>query len=140
MECGGTVEPIRVYENLEALKQSMEEWKRRLFLDSWIITVGYHNKDQYPGDNGHVNFSVENETAAITLLSDENEEDMTIKTCQELVLVHELLHLKMGFIAGENTIEGNLYEVHQHRLIYELSKSLIMAKYGIGLDWFKKTD
>jgi len=86
-----------------------------------------------------VNFLIENKTATVTIL-DTNKDDRIFKKCDELTLVHELLHLKLGYMCAPNGLEGALYELHEHSLIYEFSKSLIMAKYGIGLNWFINDD
>jgi hypothetical protein len=128
-------EPIITFRDKQELIKSTEEWKHRLFLDSWIISVGFHEEDEYPDENGHVSFSMENKTATVTILST-NKDDRIFKKCDELILVHELLHLKIGYISAPEGLEGTHFDLHEHALIYELSKSLIMAKYGIGLNWF----
>lgn len=128
-------EPIITFIDKDELMKSTEEWKHRLFLDSWIISVGFHEEEEYPGENGHVEFLMENKSATITILNT-NKDDRIIKKCDELTLVHELLHLKIGYIAAPDGLAGAHFELHEHSLIYELSKSLIMAKYDIGLNWF----
>jgi len=130
--------PVIKFNSTAEIMPYLREWKHRLFLDEWIICVGFHSLDEYPDENGHVEFSIMNKTATITLLdSDHMQDDERImRNCHELILVHELLHLKIGFLDAPSTAEGRLWRVHEHQLIYEMSKSLIMAKYNIGLDWF----
>lgn len=37
-------------------------------------------------------------------------------------------------------IEGVFYEEKQHQLLEQMAKSLVMAKYGIGFDYFVEED
>lgn len=126
-----------MFNTVDEIMPYLREWKHRLFLDEWIICVGFHDIHEYPDENGHVEFSIMNKTATITLLDKFDQENTRImKNCHELILVHELLHLKIGFLEAPSTAEGKLWTTYEHQLIYEMSKALIMAKYNIGLDWF----
>ena len=131
------MKPIIQYKNDKQLQKSLKEWQKRLFLDSWIIHVRLCDKNQISNEEeGHIDFYVENKTASILILQ-EDKESRIEKFCQELTLVHELLHLKMGWLKSPETMEGKYYEVLQHQLIEEMAKSLIMAKYNLKLNWFK---
>lgn len=128
-------EPIIVYESKEELFKSLEEWKHRLYLDSWTIVVGYHSAEEHENEGGHVDFLMDKQTAKISLLKPWVN-DRIIKHSQEETLVHELLHLKIGFIVPSDSIEGMFYDIMQHRLIEELSHALVNAKYGIDRAWW----
>ena len=128
-------EPIFIYENKQELLKSLEEWKHRLYLDSWTIAVGYHGEEDFPGECGHVEFLMEKQTAKITLL-DPWVNDRITKHYQEETLVHELLHLKIGFIKPDDTLEEIYYDLMQHQLIDELSHALVNAKYGLDKSWW----
>lgn len=131
--------PVTYFENKEEMKKYAKKWMHALFLDDWIIAIGYHTENEYPNENGHIEFDIENKTGRITLLK-QAPDDRIFKHCEELILVHELLHLKIGFLNAPDTVEGMLWEVHHHGLIYEMSKSLICAKYNLDYEWFKNHD
>lgn len=59
-----------------------------------------------------------------------------IKYCAEQILVHELLHCKYNWICNENSYEGKYVDVMEHGLLEQMAKSLIMVKYGVGLEYF----
>ena len=58
------------------------------------------------------------------------------KVCHEQTLVLELLHCKYNIIERSNEYESKFLDDHQHMLLEQMAKSLIMAKYNIGLEWF----
>ena len=119
-----------------------KEWQTRLFLDNWIIHFQFQKEslfdDQGRELEGQCSFCVDNSSAVITLLKpNDDTKDRIVKHCVEHVLVHELLHCKMNFMNPPNTLEGKYYDVKEHALLEELSKSLIMAKYNLPFSWFK---
>lgn len=129
-------EPIRVFEDLKQFKEIAAEWQHMLFLDDWIISVGWHGMEDYPNEGGHVEYNIENQTATITLMK-HIPDDRIIKACHELTLIHEMLHLKIDFLAAPENAEGKLWEIWSHHNVYQMSKSLLMAKYNIDFSWFK---
>jgi len=132
-------EPVHIYKDSAELLKSLEEWKHRLYLDSWIICAGKHDKEDYPDENGHIEFDVSSQTAKLTLL-DPWVDDRIEKHYQEEVLVHELLHLKIGFLKPPENMEGTFFDVMQHRLVYQMAHSLIMAKYNLTPEWFRNDE
>lgn len=63
------------------------------------------------------------------------------KHCEELTLVHELLHCAMPLFCNDDdsaTMRDAWVELLEHQRIDMLAKSLIMAKYGVGIEWFMK--
>lgn len=63
--------------------------------------------------------------------------DRIMKYCAEIILVHELLHCKMNWISNNDTYEGKYFDTVEHALLEQMAKSLIMAKYNVGLEYFK---
>ena len=63
------------------------------------------------------------------------------KHCEELTLVHELLHCAMPLFCNDDdsaTMRDAWVELLEHQRIDMLAKSLIMAKYGVDIEWFMK--
>lgn len=134
-------EPIKEYTSDKQLQSSLDEWQTRLFLDDWIIYASIVDPDEMDDldNNGQVNMNFVDHSANIKLAKisqDERERSVSVP-CQEAILVHELLHLKYNLLILENTYEERVLDLNQHMLLEQLAKSLIMAKYHIGFDWFR---
>ena len=133
--------PIIRFESEEHLYASLKEWQDRLFLNDWIIKVSivdeiYNDEgEQLQGQNS---FQVDNKACHIKLLKpNEDAETRIVKFCQEVTLVHELLHCKYNWCQAPTSHEGVYYDVSEHALIEQMAKSLIMAKYNLPFEWFK---
>ena len=134
-------EPIKEYTSDKQLQSSLDEWQTRLFLDDWIICTSIVDPDEMDDldNNGQVNMNFVDHSANIKLAKisqDERERSVSVP-CQEAILVHELLHLKYNLLILEDTYEERVLDLNQHMLLEQLAKSLIMAKYHIGFDWFR---
>ena len=134
-------EPIKEYTSNKQLQSSLDEWQTRLFLDDWIICASIVDPDEMDDldNNGQVNMNFVDHSANIKLAKispDERERSVSVP-CQEAILVHELLHLKYNLLILEDTYEERVLDLNQHMLLEQLAKSLIMAKYHIGFDWFR---
>lgn len=135
-----TKEPVCIIKDKKQLVKLLKEWQHRLFLDDWIIKAVIVDKEELDEDvAGHNSFIFTNKTAIIKLAKiDEEDNDRIAKCCMEYTLVHELLHCKMNLFSNSNTDYESAYlEAHEHQLLDEMAKSLIMAKYNIDLNWFK---
>lgn len=116
-------------------KKLLNEWKERLGLHDWVITLRYNCKqsdmelEEVAGETHWINI---NKTANIRIVSKEVYGDRIIKYDFERILVHELLHIKFGYLQLENrSYEGMVFDEAQHQLIEDLAQSLVMAKRGI---------
>lgn len=133
-------DPIMRFESLDQAKACLSEWQKRLFLEDWIIRVELVEKDDLELDNvsGEVDFEYTNKSAVIRILY-KIDDDFISKMPHELTLVHELLHLKYNLIhpaeSGQH-IEQVFYDMHEHMLLEQMAKSLIMVKYNLSYDWF----
>ena len=141
----GKRKPIDIFKDQEQLEECLREWQHRLFLDGWLILA--HVKDKIMNPNGeevidaagYNTFIFESSQANIQLLSDESykENNTLFKHCMEKDLVHELLHCKYDWMGCQGgTYEGVYLDATEHQKLEEMAKSLIMAKYGVGYDYF----
>ena len=151
-QCCGTNEnrerkekPIDVFKGKEQLEECLREWQHRLFLDGWLILAHVENKIMNPNGEevidaaGYNTFIFESSQANIQLLSDESykENNTLFKHCMEKDLVHELLHCKYDWMGCQGgTYESVYLDATEHQKLEEMAKSLIMAKYGVGYDYF----
>jgi hypothetical protein len=129
-------EPIIEYKSQAELDSSLAEWQERLLLTDWIIRARFDDTIHAYAEVAKVT-DVQSAVISIHPL-DEVTEGRNTKYCAEKSLVHELLHLKFDLVDFDNPpIEAAVFSYTQHQKIEQMSKSLIMAKYGIGFDWFK---
>jgi hypothetical protein len=132
--------PIMEFKAQIQADECLSEWQRRLFLDDWIIKVKLmpsHEIDTSGNLCGYCDAEYSIKTAVIQIANDIIPDSVS-KVCAEKTLVHELLHCKhINLEPNSNNYSGQYMSICQHQLIEEMSKSLIMAKYGVQLDWFK---
>ena len=134
------MEPIIEFKNIIDARTALKEWQHRLYLDDWIISLRLVDGTEIPGLSGRSEADHVNRCAVIKLSRiTEDISSRIMKVAQEEVLVHELLHLKQPIIDNE-TYESTYHEVKQHGMLEQMSRSLIMAKYGVGPEWFINTD
>ena len=131
-------EPVCEFKSEAEAVKYLKEWQERLFLNDWIIKLNRVTRVEMPQNCGLNEFQVENKCAVITLIvPDDDVRDRIVKYCEEKILVHELLHCKYNTLQNADTYEGKYVDVTEHMLLEQMAKSLIMAKYNIGADWFK---
>lgn len=133
--------PIIEFHTQEELDACLREWQRILFLDDWIITANFVEPHEMKNRNcaGENEFQPVNRCAAICILKSEHWPPSAIaKQCQEVTLIHELLHCKFLLVENDRpSVEDAYYETAQHAMLEQMAKSLIMAKWGITFDWFR---
>ena len=135
--------PICKFESNEQFQESLKYWQDKLFLNHWIIKAILVPKDIVQEDGtvleGRNHVIPQSITSYIEVSQDyTDEERMVEKHCEELTLVHELLHCKYAMLSDtEPTIESVSYEISEHAKLHEMARTLLMVKYDIGLDWFK---
>lgn len=131
-------EPIQEFESLEQAYKYLKEWQDRLFLNDWIIKLNFAEANEMPNNAGLNNWCFQCQSSVINIakLTDDTKSRI-VKTHQEYTLVHELLHLKFSLVENADTYEAKFLEIHEHQLIDQMAKSLIMAKYNLKYDWFR---
>ena len=125
------------------LQDSLEWWKKVLHLQNWCIkAVLTDEKLEVDGRAVHGRNTTEylKCESFIEISTVEYAGEYT-KHCEELTLVHELLHCAMPLFCNDDdsaTMRDAWVELLEHQRIDMLAKSLIMAKYGVGIEWFMK--
>lgn len=132
--------PKMIFENQDELNEYLNYWKNILFLTDWIIVAKIvEPNDIDEGNVGQNNFNIVNRESVIRILAPKYEDEQAItKYCVEKILIHELLHLKYNILEPQGTYESTFLDVMEHSLLEQMAKSLIMARYGVGLDFFEK--
>ena len=125
------------------LQDSLEWWKKVLHLQNWCIkAVLTDEKLEVDGRAVHGRNTTEylKCESFIEISTVEYAGEYT-KHCEELTLVYELLHCAMPLFCNDDdsaTMRDAWVELLEHQRIDMLAKSLIMAKYGVGIEWFVK--
>lgn len=136
-------EPCCYYYADSNLQDALEYWKKVLQLQNWCI------KAVLTGENLEVDGKVVRGRNTTEYLKCESFIEISTveyageytKHCEELTLVHELLHCAMPLFCNDDdsaTMRDAWVELLEHQRIDMLAKSLIMAKYGVGIEWFMK--
>lgn len=134
--------PVMFFESQEQVDEYLEYWKGILGLSDWLIKVKLVDKGNITMDNmelsGVNNFLFENREAYIDILNHETGNTIGVtKTCAELTLVHELMHLIINYMIPEQEqYEYNYVNIHEHVKVEQLAKSFIKAKYNLDNKWF----
>lgn len=126
-------QPIMKF-NKELLQKLLSYWKRKLFLDDWIIHARLVPPEEINGYAGKNIFTFVDKSSSI-LIADiplKDREEFVSKVCDECTLVHELLHCKYNFLEDEGTYE----DVLEHQKLEQMAKTLIMVKYNLPYSWF----
>jgi len=134
-------EPIITFANDEQLQESLGEWQARLFLNNWTIRAKIAPFKDIDAC-GDCSANTVRMFAEIRISEHKKSwfEDVQ-KTVDELTLVHELLHLKIGKVLSFNaeslSYPAECFALEEHVLLEQMAKSLIMAKYNLPFEWFK---
>ena len=123
--------PIMEFEDQEHLQSCIEEWKKVLFLQDWIIKGILVDPPLIDEDCGgelcaHNSFQMVNKCSAIRIVKpNEDIKSRIAKYCAELSLVHELLHCKYNWTQKDSSsIEYAYFETLEHGLIEQMAKPL----------------
>lgn len=129
--------PIEEFTSKTMLNASLDEWKKALFLDDWIIkAIVCEPNELDEGNCGENEFDMVNKSCVIRILDKKYYGKRIMKYCAEKILVHELLHCKYNWLCPPDTMEGKYMDTLDHSLLEQMAKSLIMVKYGLGLEYF----
>lgn len=110
----------------------LNEWQERLGLQDWVIILRYNLKlEDMDGNNaGLTVWNNVNKIAEVHIMREE-EYNSLVPYDYERILVHELLHIKFGFLQTEpKNYEEIVFDEAQHQLIDDLARALVMAKRG----------
>ena len=140
--------PIIRFKSNEQFQKCCKEWQHRLFLDSWFIKfvltdkiIEYEDGTVLDGENA---FNYNNKEARITIFNgtydfDDKEYVNVTKQIAELVVIHELLHIKEEYLLDKDIINKDV-EGHQkynaHQSLESMAKTLLMTKYNLDYTYF----
>lgn len=136
-------EPICIFESQAQFEECLAEWQKRLFLDDWIIKAAVVDHDEMPDTDcdGYNKYFSTNKACRIWISKIMKvESQCIIRHCEELSLVHELLHCKpwlTHYAENEGNAIACYLEQCEHTMLEQMAKSLIMAKYDVDFGWFK---
>ena len=121
--------------NDKVVNDLLQEWKERLGLQDWLITLKYNCKfSDLELENccGETNWEDTIKTATIKIVSSEEYGKDRIQDYDfEQILVHELLHIKFGLLSfTQQDYDGKVVAELRHQLIDDLARALVMAKRG----------
>lgn len=130
--------PIEEFTSQLMLNVCLDEWKKTLFLEDWIIKARVVDSDELILENvcGENEFDITNKCCVIRIMNKKDYGNRVMKYCAEKILVHELLHCKYNWLSAPDTMEGKYFDELEHSLLEQMAKSLIMAKYGLKFDYF----
>ena len=102
----------------------LELWQQRLNLTDWVIELV--EECSYLNENaGHTEWTETAKTAVIRILSKDSYGERLKQYDPEVILVHELLHLKFSLIwKTGNTLHDRVL----HQIIEELSCTLVQLR------------
>lgn len=131
--------PIEIFKTKKQLNKCLRFWKKKLFLENWIIKAYICKPDEFEqsGNMGENSFDMINKCCVIRILDHKYYGKRVMKYCAEKVLVHELLHCKYNWVRIEDSYENKYFDVVEHGILEEMAKSLIMLKYNLDLKYFK---
>lgn len=138
-----TNDPIMEFTSEEHLQNTIEEWKKILFLENWIIKGVLVEPPLYDDNGcelgGKNSMQMANRACVISIVTpDEDNTSRIAKYCAEKTLVHELLHCKYNWLQKDSyQLESVYFDVMEHALLEEMAKSLIMVKYNLPFKWFE---
>lgn len=131
--------PIEEFKTQEELNQYLKWWQDKLFLNDWIIKARIGRPEDFINEDacGENSMIFQNKQAMILILDKQYfPKDNISKYCAEQILCHELLHCRYNWMENRETYEGVYIDEMEHQLLEQMAKSLIMAKYDIGFDYF----
>ena len=112
----------------ENYKEILDEWKIRLGLQDWRISLCPKCKPEdlsIDGANGAAVYEESSKTARIEIIDPKYYGSQLEPFDWEEILVHELLHLKLCLLSEE---DNNLLERLIHILIDDLARAFVDAK------------
>lgn len=118
------------------MMELLKEWIDRLNLQKWTIKVcdNMHPGDMSESDDmGCVVFDEVNHAARIEILDPAKYGDRIKPFDYEKILVHELLHLKMCFLWGDDELRNRI----AHGLLDEIAVALVDAKRSFTKEMFE---
>lgn len=133
--------PIIIFKNKNLAHECLREWQKRLSLDGWIIDIQLHYDHPCIAPawgKSSIYRAIHTAIIHIPMPYPGQINEFPQRYIQELIVVHELLHVCLPTVEVEvETTEGEYYEAESHARLELLAKALIMAKYDLTFDYFE---
>lgn len=135
-------EPTDVFACDHDFEMCLRYWQNVLGLDGWVIEGYLADEVLDDGEpvQGQSIWVREDRAAIIKVLRDDRNPDRVTRFCAECILVHELLHLHIGWFAPSDGSAAKYYDTEEHARLNNLARAFIMAKYGVSLKYFHNPD
>lgn len=140
--------PIKIFQSEKELNACMKQWQSYLGLEDWSMLAkleDYIEDDSGKELAGQNQFEAINKTSIIRLKDqradkDALEDSYLLTVCQECVLIHEMLHCKIGVIYNTSTYEGRAVDLRDHADIEWWARTLIAIAYDLPVRWYDNTE
>ena len=111
----------------EQLQEKLKEWQERLRLQDWIVRARICRRHELPSNSqGRVYVTLSKKMANILILDPvDYEPDNMLPQDMENSLVHELLHLHLWPITGDD--EEGIYRIAEEQAIESITSGLLHA-------------
>ncbi len=133
------MKPIITFKDNEELKKYLRYWQDILQLNDWHIKAELVDSIEEEIDSfettGKNLLTFINKHSYIRIKR-EPEKSKVVRDCQELVLIHELLHCEFAVQGNGEKIEQLLYETMHHQQLETTAKALLRARYNLPMEWF----
>jgi len=111
----------------EEIETTGKEWQQILGLDDWIIVWKKSRKEELElsACQGEVKYQLATKQAIVKIMDEVDWDNPDFTQDQEVVIVHELLHLKFGLL---DKVKGEIFELIIHQYVEELAKAFLKVK------------
>lgn len=137
--------PIEVFKSKEQFLECCKEWQEKLFLRDWFIKYKLTEEELRDDDGnllyGYCTHMMNDNSACITVCNKAEfpdvEDEMFLKPCAELTVIHELLHLQFEYSEAMSDADSEVLRATlTHASLERMAKTLLMTKYNLDREWF----
>lgn len=133
--------PTTHFADEREFQEAFAYWKDVLQLNDWCICAKLERHPAMMGGALGVSDVDHGGKAARIVINNCCSAGTFPRWCEELALVHELLHCVIVVPEeSSQTIEGVYYSLRQEQMVESMAKALLMAKYGVDMAWFADKD
>lgn len=134
------MQPIIIFKNEKQAYDCLFYWQRILNLQDWIIDIYLKYNDPVIAPawgKSSIYRAIHTSIIIIPMPKPRKINNFAQRYIQELILVHELLHVVLPTIEVDvETTEGDYYEAEAHARLELLAKGFIMTRYDLDFDYF----
>lgn len=135
------MQPITIFEDKQEALECLRYYQHILSLDDWIIDIvlDYRSPCIAPAwGKSSIYRAIHTAIIKLPIPKSGQINNFAQRYCQELIVVHELMHCRLPSVDVEvESTEGEYYEAEQHATLELISKGIIMAKYGLDFGYFE---